>query len=302
MQFVAGKGVHQPGGRLHDLIAFPGLHGRGVHGHADARPGGQPPGVFRGPGQLQRVDLLVVFLRSVVDDVVEDDVVGPSHVEGVVGGAEMVPVVLRGLPVGVFVPVVVVVADHAVDRYSERCELLADAGEQLRRVPDDVAEQQRRLCRAPLLPEGGRALQFGDDLGSEPVEMRRGFGLRVADRQQFVNLARGRPRTQLEIVTLRGSGVGPEELRDVLLHGGQVAGRGYDADEQRVVGGVEGESSVGAAFGEGVAVRDGDAGDRRPGAFDRAPDRAGRNGCAEAADEQQDNESFHGFGRFWVSF
>ena len=66
--------------------------------------------------------------------------------------------------------------------------------------------------------------------------------------------------------------------------------------------GVEGESSVGAAFGEGVAVRDGDAGDRRPGAFDRAPDRAGRNGCAEAADEQQDNESFHGFGRFWVSF
>lgn len=114
--------------------------------------------------------------------------------------------------------------------------------------------------------------------------------------------ARGRPRTQLEIVTLRGSGVGPEELRDVLLHGGQVAGRGYDADEQRVVVGVEGESSVGAAFGEGVAVRDGDAGDRRPGAFDRAPDRAGRNGCAEAADEQQDNESFHGFGRFWVSF
>ena len=66
--------------------------------------------------------------------------------------------------------------------------------------------------------------------------------------------------------------------------------------------GVEGESSVGAAFGEGVAVRDGDAGDRRPGAFDRASDRAGRNGCAEAADEQQDNESFHGFGRFWVSF
>ena len=91
-------------------------------------------------------------------------------------------------------------------------------------------------------------------------------------------------------------------MRDVLLHGGQVAGRGYDADEQRVVVGVEGESSVGAAFGEGVAVRDGDAGDRRPGAFDRAPDRAGRNGCAEAADEQQDNESFHGFGRFWVSF
>lgn len=121
-------------------------------------------------------------------------------------------------------------------------------------------------------------------------------------RQQFVNLARGRPRTQLEIVTLRGSGVGPEELQDVLLHGGQVAGRGYDADEQCVVVGVEGESSVGAAFGEGVAVRDGDAGDRRPGAFDRAPDRAGRNGCAEAADEQQDNESFHGFGRFWVSF
>ena len=40
----------------------------------------------------------------------------------------------------------------------------------------------------------------------------------------------------------------------------------------------------------------------QPGAFDRAPDRAGRNGCAEAADEQQDNESFHGFGRFWVSF
>ncbi len=158
-------------------------------------------------------------------------------------------------------------------------------------------------CAVPrCFPRAVARCSSGMIFGSEPVEMRRGFGLRVADRQQFVNLARGRPRTQLEIVTLRGSGVGPEELRDVLLHGGQVAGRGYDADEQRVVVGVEGESSVGAAFGEGVAVRDGDAGDRRPGAFDRAPDRAGRNGCAEAADEQQDNESFHGFGRFWVSF
>ena len=74
-----------------------------------------------------------------VDDVVEHDVMGVSHVERIVRGAEMSAVILRRLPVGVFVQVMVVVADHAVYGDAERGELRFHAGEQLRGVPYDVA-------------------------------------------------------------------------------------------------------------------------------------------------------------------
>ena len=127
MDFMASKGVHQGFGRLHDAaFVAPRLHGRSVHREADARTRRQTFGVGRRPAQLHRVYLLVVFAGAVVDDVVENDVVGAAHVEGIIGGAEMRPVVFGGFAVGEFVQVVVVIADHAVNGDSERCELLPD--------------------------------------------------------------------------------------------------------------------------------------------------------------------------------
>ena len=112
---------------------------------------------------MHRVDPLLVFLRAVVNDVVEYDIVCAPHVEGIIGGAEMAAVVFRRLAVGVFVQVVVVVADHAVYGYPEPGELRFHACEEFRGVPYDVPEHDRGLVRAPRPPVIGCRLQCGHD-------------------------------------------------------------------------------------------------------------------------------------------
>ena len=229
---MASKGVHQGFGRLHDAaFVAPRLHGRSVHREADARTRRQTFGVGRRPAQLHRVYLLVVFAGAVVDDVVENDVVGAAHVEGIIGGAEMRPVVFGGFAVGEFVQVVVVIADHAVNGDSERCELLPDFGEQLRRVPYDFAQQNRGLIDSLRFFCGRCGLQRRDYLGAEPFEMLVGLGLRVGDGQQFVTCRGSGPRLQFEVETFGRRGVGEEKLRDALFERCDVPRRGYDADE-----------------------------------------------------------------------
>ena len=153
----------------------------------------------------------------------------------------MSAVILRRLPVGVFVQVMVVVADHAVYGDAERGELRFHAGEQLWGVPYDVAEQNRGLGDAPGFFRGGFRLQHGDDFRAQPFEMRFGFGLGVGDGQQFVIRFGAGPRQQFEIVTLCCRIIGAVKLGDALRQGGQVSGRGHEADEQRLVIGIERE-------------------------------------------------------------
>ena len=256
-----------------------------MHGYADARSGREAFGVSCRPAQLQGVDLFFVLLFTVVDNVVEHDIVGPAHVERIIGRTEERPVVLGGFPVGIFLQVVVVVADDAVNGNSERCELLLYAGKQLGRIPDDVAQQDGSLLHSLCFLGGGFGLQDGNDLRTEPLEMLLGLGLRVGDGQQFVSLSGRRPRPQFKVVTFRRRGVGQVKLRHTLLRRRNVARRGYEADEQRFVVGVERKHAFGVAFREGVAVRNGDARHGFSVAFHRALDRAGGS-CGNESAEQ----------------
>ena len=287
VQFVPGEGVHQPLGRLHDAVPEPRFHGRGMHRDADARPCRQAFRIGGGPAQLHCVDLLLVFLRAVVNDVVEYDIVRAPHVEGIIGGAEMAAVVLRRLAVGVFVQVVVVVADHAVYGYPEPGELRFHACEEFRGVPYDVPEHDRGLVRAPRPPVIGCRLQCGHDLAPQPPEMLFGLGLRIGDRQQFVAFARAGPRLQFEVVAFGRRVVCAVELRDAPIERSQVAGRGHQTDEQRLVVGIEREYALLVALRERITVGYGHAAHRLSAAFDRSPYRAGCGCGAEAAGQQE---------------
>ena len=181
----------------------------------------------------------------------------------------------------------VVVADHAVYGYPEPGELRFHACEEFRGVPYDVPEQDCGLVRTPRFPVSGCRLQCGHDFAPQPPEVLFGLGLRVGDRQQFVAFARAGPRLQFEVVAFGRRVVCAVELRDAPIERSQVAGRGHQTDEQRLVVGIEREYALLIALRERITVGYGHAAHRLSAAFDRSPYRAGCGCGAEAAGQQE---------------
>ena len=117
-------------------------------------------------------------------------------------------------------------------------------------------------------------------------EMR--FNVRGYDSQyQDVLFARAGPRLQFEVVAFGRRVVCAVELRDAPIERSQVAGRGHQTDDQRLVVGIEREYAMLVALRERITVGYGHAAHRLSAAFDRSPYRAGCGCGAEAAGQQE---------------
>ena len=133
--------------------------------------------------------------------------------------------------------------------------------------------------------------------------MRFGFGLGIGDGQQFVTRFGAGPWQQFEIVMFRRRIVGTVKPGNTLFQRGQIPGRSYEADEQRLVVCIKHEYTLYIALGKCVAVGYGHSAHRFAVASDGSPYRASKN-CGTktvAGQKEQHQPFFHSQGYFEVS-
>ena len=219
---------------------------------------------------------LDVLLVALVDDIVQADDQVRAQEEGVVRRSECGLEIGAAGQVTLQVLVMVMVADHGIERDAGPGNLLLIGFEQRKAVPADIAEGDPHRIRKGAVVTCLRD-QVLQRLAAEKVELPFRLELGVGDGKQGIVIRVIRP-DEVEVESFP-SGRGSIELRRAGGEVGGIAGRGHHIYEGSVGSDLEFEASGRISGRESAAVRHDDIREREVAAVDRTLHLAGIQSC-----------------------